>query len=49
MSLQHGASSGCGWRRPIDMEGRFDILSKQKRQTDNGWSSRVWLGVLERD
>jgi hypothetical protein len=45
VSSQHGASAGRGWRRRLpDMENTADILNKQSRRADKGWSSRFGVG-----
>jgi len=41
---RHGASSGCGWRRPPNMEGSWNVLNKQLRTADKGWSSSLGFG-----
>jgi hypothetical protein len=45
LSPQHGASSGCRWRRrSLDMEDTKKILNKQSRTSDKEWSSTLGVG-----
>jgi len=45
LSRRHGASSGCGWKEwpPIWMIAA-NILNKQSRTVDKGWSSSLGVG-----
>jgi hypothetical protein len=44
LSPQHGASSGCGWRNSLQLwRAAANILNKQPRTNDKGWSSSPWL------
>jgi hypothetical protein len=39
------ASSGCGWRESVQIRRiAANILNKQSRTADNGWSSRLGVG-----
>jgi hypothetical protein len=38
LSARHGASSSCGWGVAVN------ILNKQSRKADKGWSSNLGLG-----
>jgi hypothetical protein len=44
LSPLHIASSGCGWRN--DLLYGANILNKQSRTTDEGWSSPCVLGEV---
>jgi hypothetical protein len=42
---RHGASSGCGWREVLRVRRvAANILNKQSRTADNGWSSSLGVG-----
>jgi hypothetical protein len=45
LSPQHGASSGSGWRNGLQL-CRVDgnILNKQPRTNERGWSSSLGVG-----
>jgi hypothetical protein len=46
LSPQHGVSSGCGWRNGLQLwRVAANILNKQMRTNDKGWSSSLGLGV----
>jgi hypothetical protein len=41
----HGASSGCGWREVLRIRrATANILNKQSRTADKGWSSSLGVG-----
>lgn len=45
LSPQHCLSSGCRRRRkPPDIVARANILSKQSRAAEEGWSSNLQIG-----
>jgi hypothetical protein len=45
LSPQHGGSSGCGWRNGLQLWGlAANILNKQLRTNDKGWSSSLGVG-----
>jgi hypothetical protein len=45
LSPQHGASSGCGWREVLRLRSvTANILNKQSRRADKGWSSSLGVG-----
>jgi hypothetical protein len=45
LSLQHGMSSGCGWRNSLQLwRLAANILNKQLRTNDKGWSSSLRVG-----
>jgi phage shock protein PspC (stress-responsive transcriptional regulator) len=42
LSPQHGASSACGWRDCLQLwRVAANILNKQQRTNDKGWSSSI--------
>jgi hypothetical protein len=42
---QHGPSSGCGWRDGLQQRRvAANILNKQPRTNDKGWSSSFGVG-----
>jgi hypothetical protein len=44
LSPRHGASSGCEWRNGLQMwRVAANILNKQVRRADKGWSSSLVL------
>jgi hypothetical protein len=46
MSPQHGASSGCGWRNGLQLwRVAANVLNKQPRTNDKGWSSSWGVGL----
>ena len=45
LSPQHGACSGCGWRNGLHVwRVAVNILNKQSRTADKGWSSSLGVG-----
>jgi hypothetical protein len=45
LSPRHGASSGCGWRNGLQLwRVAANILNKQLRTADKGWSSSLGVG-----
>jgi hypothetical protein len=45
LSPQHGASSGCGLRNGLQLwRVAANILNKQPRKNDSGWSSSLRVG-----
>jgi hypothetical protein len=49
LSPWHGTSSGCGWREVLQIQRvAANILNKQSRTADKGWSSS-FLGALLMD
>jgi hypothetical protein len=45
LSPRHGASSGCGWRNGLQLRRvAANILNKQSRTADKGWSSSLVVG-----
>jgi hypothetical protein len=45
LSPRHGASSGCGWRNGIQLwRVAVNILNKQSRTADKGWSYSLGVG-----
>jgi hypothetical protein len=45
LPLEHGASSGCGWRNGLQLwRVAANILKKQLRTKDKGWSSSFEVG-----
>jgi hypothetical protein len=47
LSSRHGASSGCGWRNgPLIWRAAANIMNKQSRSADKGWSSSLGLGEV---
>jgi hypothetical protein len=45
LSLQHGASSGCGWRNGLQLSRlAANILNKEPRTDNKGWSSSLGVG-----
>jgi hypothetical protein len=45
LSPRHGASSGCGWRNGLQIwKVAANILNKQSRTADKGWSSSFRVG-----
>jgi hypothetical protein len=45
LSPWHGASSGCGWRNGLQLwRVAANILNKQSRTADKGWSSSLGVG-----
>jgi hypothetical protein len=47
LSSWHGASSGCGWREGLQIRRvAANILNKQERTADKGWSSSFGLDVV---
>ena len=45
LSPRHGASSGCGWRNDLQLwRVAANILNKQSRTADKGWSSSLGVG-----
>jgi hypothetical protein len=49
LSPQNGAPSGCGWRNGLQLwRVAANILNKQPRTNDKGWSSSlgVWRGAI---
>jgi hypothetical protein len=45
LTPRHGASSGCGWRNGLQIwRVATNILNKQSRTADKGWSSNMWVG-----
>jgi hypothetical protein len=40
----HGAFLGCGWRRPPENEVAANILNKQLRIANEGWSTSFGVG-----
>jgi hypothetical protein len=45
LSPQHGASTGCGWRNGLQLwRLAADILNKQPRTDNKGWSSSMEVG-----
>jgi hypothetical protein len=43
---RHGASSGCGWRNGLQLwRLAANILNKQPRTNNKGWSSSLGLGL----
>jgi hypothetical protein len=45
LSPRHGESSGCGWRNGLQIwRVAENILNKQSRTADKGWSSSLWVG-----
>jgi hypothetical protein len=46
LSPQHGASSGCGWRNDLQLwRLAANILNKQPRTNNKGWSSSLGVGL----
>jgi hypothetical protein len=46
LSPRHGASSGCGWRNGLHIwRVAANILNKQLRTADKGWSSSLGVGL----
>jgi hypothetical protein len=46
LSPQHGTSSSCGWRNGLQLwRLASNILNKQPRTYNKGWSSSLGLGV----
>jgi hypothetical protein len=45
LSPRHGAFSGCGWRKVLRLRRvAANILNKQSRTADKGWSSSLGVG-----
>jgi hypothetical protein len=45
LSSQHGTSMGCGWRDGLQLwRVAANILNKQLRTYDKGWSSSLRVG-----
>jgi hypothetical protein len=45
LSPRHGASSGCGWRKVLRLRRvAANVLNKQSRTADKGWSSSLGVG-----
>jgi hypothetical protein len=45
LSPLHGASSGCGWRNGLQLwRLAANVLNKQPRTNDKGWSSSWMVG-----
>jgi hypothetical protein len=45
LSPQHGASSGCTWRNGLQLwKVAVNILNKQLRTNDKGWSFSIGVG-----
>jgi hypothetical protein len=45
LGIRHGASSACGWRNDLQLwRVAANILNKQPRTKDKGWSSRLGVG-----
>ena len=45
LSPRHGASSGCGWRNGLQIwRVAANVLKKQSRTADKGWSSSLAVG-----
>ena len=45
LSPRHGAPSGCGWRNGLQKwRVTANMLNKQLRTADNGWSSSLEVG-----
>jgi hypothetical protein len=46
LSLQLGKSSGCGWRNGLQLwRVAANIVNKQPRTNDMGWSSSLEVGL----
>jgi hypothetical protein len=46
LSPQQGASSGCGWRNGLQLcRVAVNMLKKQPRTDDKGWSSSLRVGL----
>jgi hypothetical protein len=44
---QHGATSGCGYRYSLQIwRAAANIMNKQSRTADNGWSSSLGLNDM---
>jgi hypothetical protein len=45
LSSRYGASSGCGWREVLRVRRvSANVLNKQSRTADKGWSSSLGVG-----